>query len=101
MKVIKEKNADVLSVSIEGALNINTAPELSKEIKGELSDVNSVIFDLGATEYTSSSGLRVLLETYQIMAAKGGSMKMINVNDAFYDILKLSGFTDFIDIEKK
>lgn len=101
MNVKKKKEGDVLTVIIEGALNINTAPELSKELKGELDDVKSLIFDLAGTEYTSSAGLRVLLEAFQIMSKNGGNMILINVNKSFYDILKLSGFTDFIDIRQE
>ena len=99
MNVVKKKDGDVLNVAIEGSLDINTAPELKNQLKGELDDVNKVIFDLAKTEYTSSAGLRVLLETFQILHAKGGTMSMINVNGVFYDILKLSGFTDFLDIQ--
>ena len=100
MEIIKEKDGDVLTVKILGALDIKTAPELSKELKGQLDDINHVIFDLKGTDYTSSSGLRVLLETYQVLASKEGTMVMRNVQPSFYDILKLSGFTDFIDIQK-
>ena len=100
MNVIKEKSDGKMIVKIEGVLDIKTAPELSAALKGELDDVTEVVFDLLKTEYTSSAGLRVLLKTFQILEPKGGTMKMINVNETFYDILKLAGFTDFIDIQK-
>ncbi len=100
MNVEKKKDGDVLTVLIEGTLDINTAPELKSQLKGKLDDVNKVIFDLQKTSYTSSAGLRVLLETFQVLHAKGGTMSMINVNEVFYDILKLSGFTDFLDIQR-
>ncbi len=101
MNVNKNKEGDVLTVSIEGILNINTAPELSKELKGELDDVKTLIFDLAGTEYTSSAGLRVLLDAFQTISKNEGKMTMINVNKSFYDILKLTGFTDFIDIRQE
>ena len=100
MRVEKIKNGEVLTVKIEGTLDINTAPELKKELNGELEDVMKVVFDLQKTDYTSSAGLRVLLEIFQIMSKKSGAMSMINVNKVFYDILKLSGFTDFLDIQE-
>ncbi len=100
MKVDKKKDGDLLTVSIEGSLDINTAPELKKELKGELEDVNKVVFDLKNTDYTSSAGLRVFLEAFQILEKKGGTIAMINVNKVFYDILRLSGFTDFLDIQE-
>lgn len=99
MTVKKEKNGDELIVSIEGAVDITTAPELQAALDGELDDVKSVVFDLKDSDYTSSSGLRVILGTYQILEKKGGTIKLKNVNKAFYDILKMTGFTDFIQIE--
>ena len=100
MKVIKQKEADVLTVKIEGSLDINTSPELRSELISEIEEVKEVIFDLGDTVYTSSAGLRVILETFQILRKNGGNMMMINVNSDFYETLKLAGFTEFIDIKQ-
>ena len=101
MEIAKEKKDGILTVSISGALDIRTAPELKEALQGELEDVKEVIFDLGNSDYTSSAGLRVFLETYQILERKDGNMILRNVNKSFYDILKISGFTDFLDIETK
>lgn len=99
MTVTKEKNGDVLTVAITGSLDVKTAPELSKELEGELDDVMEVIFDLEKTDYTSSAGLRVLLGAYQIMDEKDGRMVLKNVNESFMEILEVTGFTDFLEIE--
>ena len=101
MNITKQKDAGILTVLIEGALDIRTAPELTKALEGELEDVNEVYFDLGKTSYTSSAGLRVLLKTFQVMEQKDGRMVLKNVNDELYDILKLSGFVDFLEIERE
>ena len=100
MTITKKKEDGVLTVSIEGSLDINTAPQLSESLEGELDDVNEVHFDLEKTEYTSSAGLRVFLRTYQILDEKNGKMVIENVNDTFYSILKTCGFTDFLEIER-
>ena len=100
MNIAKEKDGSKLTVSIEGSLDIRTAPDLSKALEGELDDVNEVYFDLAGTSYTSSAGLRVLLKTFQVMEAKDGRMVLKNVNEDLYDVLKLSGFVDFLEIEK-
>jgi anti-anti-sigma factor len=100
MTVTKKKEAGVLTVTIEGVLDINTSPQLAKELEGELDDVNEVYFDMGKTGYTSSAGLRVLIKTYQVLEKKNGRMVLRNVNDVFYDVLELSGFTSFLEVEK-
>ncbi len=99
MTVTKEKNGTVLSVAIAGSLDTKTAPQLSKELEGELEDVTEVIFDLKDTDYTSSAGLRVFLGTYQTLEQKDGRMVLRHVNQAFMEILELTGFTDFLEIE--
>jgi anti-sigma B factor antagonist len=100
MTITKKKDADVLTVAIEGALDIKTAPELDKALEGELDDVKEVYFDMAKTEYISSAGLRIVLKTYQFLSQKDGRMVLKNVNDVFYDILQLSGFTSFLEVEK-
>lgn len=99
MTVTKDKKGDVLTVGIAGSLDAKTAPELSKALEGELDDVSEVVFDLKETEYTSSAGLRVFLGTYQKLEEKDGRMVLKNVNPAFMEILELTGFTDFLEIE--
>ena len=100
MNVNKIKDGDVLTVAIEGSLDIKTSPQLREAMIGELDNISSLIFNLSDCNYTSSAGLRVILESYQILSAKGGNMSIINVNSMLYDTLKLSGFTDFIDIKR-
>ena len=99
MRVIKEKQGEVLNVAIEGILDINTAPQLKAELEGELDDVMEAYFDMGDCEYTSSAGLRVLLGAYQVLDEKEGRMVLKNVNESFMEILEMTGFTDFIDVE--
>ncbi len=79
-------------------MDIKTAPEFSA-LEGELQDVNEVILDLAKAGYTSSAGLKVLLKTFRELAGKGGKMVLKNVNESFYDVLKLSGFTGFLQVE--
>ena len=101
MTITKQKDAGVLTVSIEGSLDISTSPKLSESLEGELDDVNEVHFDLAKTDYTSSAGLRVILHTYQILDDKNGTVILDNVNDGFYAILKTCGFTEFLEINKR
>ncbi|MBQ7506568.1 MAG: STAS domain-containing protein [Lachnospiraceae bacterium] len=100
MTVKKEKSDGVLTVSVEGSIDVKTAPELKEALNGELEDVMLVIIDLADTTYTSSAGLRVLLSIYQSMNRKGGRMKLTHMNDVFYNALKSAGYTQFLEIER-
>ncbi len=100
MKVTKEKNGDVLNIAIEGEVNVATAPQLKKDLEGEVDDVMEVIFDLKDTDYVSSVGLRVILGVYQELDDKDGRMVLKNVNEVLMEILEMTGFTDFLEIEQ-
>lgn len=100
MEIKKEKNGSVLEVTIEGDLNIKTAPDLEAALEGELDDVTELKFDLAGCSYVSSAGLRVFLGTFQILDEKDGRMVLTNVTDSFYDVLEVTGFTDFLEIER-
>lgn len=99
MTVTKEKNGDVLNVTIEGQLDIKTSPELKAALEGELDDVMTLFFDMKGVSYISSAGLRVLLGAYQVLDEKDGNMILKNVDDSFMEILEMTGFTEFITIE--
>ena len=99
MRVTKEKQGEVLTVTIEGTLDISTAPQLKEEMEGELDDVMEVYFDMEKCDYTSSAGLRVLLGVYQVLDEKEGRMVLRNLNNSFMEILEMTGFTDFIEVE--
>lgn len=100
MNINKVKEGSTLTVAVEGPLDIHTAPELSKALEGEIDDVTELFFDMKENTYTSSAGLRVILKCFQTLEPKGGRMVLKNVNDDFYNVLELSGFTSFLEIER-
>ena len=46
--------------------------------------------------YISSAGLRVIIKVVK----QGKNVTVINVSPEVYDVFKVSGFTNFIDVEK-
>ncbi len=99
MKLTKKRDGKKLTVTIEGNLDAKTAPELEEALKGELEETEELFFDMRDMEYTSSVGLRVLLNAYQEIDEKEGRMVMQHLNDDVKEILDLTGFTDFLEIE--
>ena len=79
MTVKKEKTDDTLRVEIEGSVDAVTSPELERELLPELSDVNSIIFNMKDMDYISSAGLRVLLKVYQIIRGQLRSAQEVPV----------------------
>ena len=98
MKITEKSNGNQLCISLEGRLDTTTAPELEKVLSGSLEGVTELTFDMGALDYLSSAGLRILLGTQKRMN-KQGSMKVMNVNETIMEIFEVTGVADILTIE--
>lgn len=94
----KKTNGTELTIALTGRLDTTTAPELERELKDNLDGVKALTIDMGALEYISSAGLRVLLAAQKIMG-KQGEMKVTHVNETILEIFEVTGFTDILTIE--
>jgi len=98
LNIEKNTNASELTVTLTGRLDTTTAPDLEKALKESLDSATALVIDMGALEYISSAGLRVLLSAQKIMN-KQGSMKVTHVNDTIMEIFEVTGFSDILTIE--
>lgn len=96
MKMDFNKNADCLTVSIEGRLDTNTAPEFESAFAENYDGVNALIVDCEKLMYISSAGLRVLLAAQKKMK---GAMKLTNVCEIVMEVFEITGLTDILAIE--
>ena len=98
MQISKEKDNNILTVSVSGRVDTTTAPELEKYITENAEGVTELILDLKDMSYTSSAGLRALLKAQKLMNAQG-SMKVINVQSDVMEVFEMTGFSDILTIE--
>ena len=98
LNITKTMDGSALTMVLEGRLDTTTAPDLEKDLKASLDNVESLIFDLVKLDYISSAGLRVLLSAQKVMNKKG-SMKVTHVNDVVQEVFDVTGFSDILDIE--
>lgn len=98
MDINSNKENNCLTITLNGRLDTNTAPQLDTALKEELGDIEELILDFENLEYISSAGLRVVLAAQKIMN-KQGNMKVLNVQDMVMEVLEATGFTDFLTIE--
>ena len=71
--------------------------EVQKGILDLLEQGGSVVLDMTACRYISSSGLRVLLYTKKVAASKGQKLYLKGVSDEVKDIMDVTGFKNFFD----
>ena len=97
MKINQKKNADTLTVTVEGRLDTTTAPELETYLKSAMGDCDKLVLDFSGLDYISSAGLRVLLTAHKAMMSKGG-MTVTGVNAIVSEIFEVTGFSDILNI---
>ena len=98
LQIEKKKDNEKLTMTLEGRLDTNTAPELEEALSNVDDDVTELVFDLEKLDYISSAGLRVLLSAQKMMNEKG-VMKVINASDDVLEIFEVTGFSDILTIE--
>ena len=99
MKINQNREAEKLTLAIEGRLDTTTAPELEKACDSILDGVSELVFDMTNLEYVSSAGLRVLLKVQKVMARRG-KLKLVGVNETVMEVFEITGFSDILTIEK-
>ena len=100
MKVTKERNGEILTITLEGRLDTTTADILQKEIVGIESDVRGIIFDMDRLEYISSSGLRQLLAARKRFDSDS-AVRLINCSEAIVEIICMTGFDTMMEVSGK
>ena len=99
MTISKNLEGDKLTVAVEGRLDTVTAPDLESELKSTLEGVKELVMDFTKLEYISSAGLRVLLAAFKKMDAKGGKMKLTNINEMVREVLDVTGLMSVLTVE--
>jgi len=94
MEILKNINEEKLEITLKGRLDTNTSEEFEKVI--DSLEKTNVVLDLSQLDYISSSGLRCILRLYKSTK----ELKVLNPNDMVYEVFEITGFVDFLDIER-
>ena len=98
MEIKKTLTENNLTIEVIGRLDAATAPQLEKELNAYFGIIKTLTLDLKELEYIASAGLRVLLVAQKRMN-KQGSMTIKNVSEAVQEVLEMTGFINFLNIE--
>ena len=98
MEIKKKLTENNLTIEVIGRLDAATAPQLEKELNAYFGIIKTLTLDLKELEYIASAGLRVLLVAQKRMN-KQGSMTVKNVSEAVQEVLEMTGFINFLNIE--
>jgi anti-sigma B factor antagonist len=98
VKIHHNREADQLTVAVEGRLDTVTATEFENTLDGMLSGVSLLALDMTHLDYISSAGLRVLPKLQKKMVTQG-KMKLFGVNEVVMEVLEITGFSGILNIE--
>ena len=84
---------DVVVLKLSGSINSQTVPQLDATFSEHTSaGRNTIVLDLSATDFISSSGVGLLIGTASLLRDKNGDLVLMNlpklVNDIF-DVLNI------------
>ena len=99
MEIVNKTEGNKVTLEISGWLDTQTAPQLEEALSKLDESVTSLVFDFSKLEYISSAGLRQVIAAYKKMAGKDG-FKIIHVSEEVFDVFRLTGFDQKIQIEK-
>ena len=96
MKIDKKQDGSTLTISLEGWLDAQAAPDLEAAIDSVADGVEALIFDCSALEYVSSAGIRQFVAAHKKM---NGSLTIKNISSEILDVLRMTGLDKRLNIE--
>ena len=99
-ETIIQKEGTKLTVIPEERLDTASSPLLREDVLPHLEGVQDITMDFEPVKYISSAGLRVLLELYQEMEDRGGTLKIIHASKSVMAVFRLVNLTEIIPIEE-
>ncbi len=89
---------NTLSLYLEGRVDSNSAQQVQAEIDEEIEKYphEKLVINAKDLEYISSAGLRIVLRLKQ----KDKTLKVINTNESVYEVFDMTGFTEFMEINR-
>ena len=98
-QIIKEEGKTIVKTGAR--IDTLNAAQFEQDIQPALEQGVNLEIDCSELGYMASSGLRILQATMRtVVRSLGGQMKLTHVNDDIFDILKMTGFTRHITVER-
>lgn len=97
MEINNESSFEV--AAMPERLDTLSAPGLERDLLAILDKgVTRLACDFSGTKYVASAGLRVMLMMFKKLKAVNGSFVLLKLPKEVYDVFKLSGFAQLMDI---
>ncbi|MDR3337594.1 MAG: STAS domain-containing protein [Treponema sp.] len=98
MEIVKTREGDAITLSINGKLSAGTAEEFGAALNAATAETDKIILDFQGVSYLASAGLRVLVFAQKQLVSRSGSLSLINVNENVREVFEVTGLDDIFDI---
>jgi len=103
--ISQRKEEDVVIITVEGKINVDTAPEFRRNLHEQMDNrENKIIINMQQLDYLSSAGIREFIVAYHQAKNMQGQIVLCGLRDVVRDVFKVtrldSNFKIF-DTEKK
>lgn len=95
----KSVNADELTVTLHGKLDISNAAEFERDLLASLDSISKLVLDFSDLYYISSAGLRVLLKALKQMKQQEGTVIVRNLSTVVGEVFQMTGLDQIFTIE--
>ena len=100
MQVNIQPNGQEITVQLIGELDTMATTDQADELQQVLNIADkALLIDCSEMEYISSAGLRFFMQLKRESEAKGGSIRVVHLNEDVADIFRMSGFQNIFTIE--
>lgn len=89
LKIACTVDADKATYILEGNLSLISSPYLKEELAKLDDSVVNVDIDATNLDYISDDGFDLLLVTKEALAAKGGSLRLLNPNELVAEVIEM------------
>jgi stage II sporulation protein AA (anti-sigma F factor antagonist) len=94
-----ETHGEVLVAILEGALNSTNSAQVEAEVLRRLDQgTNQLLIDLGALDYISSAGLRIVLVAAKRLKQSAGRLVLCGVQNQIREAFEISGFLSILNV---
>ncbi len=100
---LKNKN-NVLYAFLKGEIDHHTVPELRESIDSAIifnEAPQLVVLDFGGITFMDSSGVGLVMGRYRLASSKGKKLRVDNLSERDYKIMKMSGIEKLAEINKR
>lgn len=97
MEIVKTIDGADAMLSLNGALDVFSAPRLAEELDGLNDGIENLVLDLEHLDYLSSAGLRQIVRAQKRMEGRG-SLTLIRVSPDIKSVFEMTGLSGRLNI---